>query len=147
MSRQKRQKTDTKMSPAVEVVQKPEITDTLLRDDRNGELMKLKLRNKGLPAQDRSWLWTTAETYSTDFEKLRIGTFWGCPADTRQVARYCFQLCDNPKTISQSVSRLRMMALRFASPEKIRRHVYAMQCTNACSVLELSCGRRLHNAQ
>ena len=74
MSRPKRQKTDTKMSPAVEVVQKPEITDTLLRDDRNGELMKLKLRNKGLPAQDRSWLWTMAETYSTDFEKLRSGT-------------------------------------------------------------------------
>ena len=62
MSIPKRQKTDTENSSVVEAVSKQESLDALLRNDRNGGLMKLKLRDEGLPAQDRSWLWTTAAT-------------------------------------------------------------------------------------
>ncbi len=62
MSIQKRQKTDTENSFVVKDFAKYDRLGSLLRHDRNGELMKLKLRNKGLPAQDRSWLWTTAAT-------------------------------------------------------------------------------------
>ncbi len=62
MSISKRQKIDTENSSVVEAVAKYDRLEALSRRDRNGGLMKLKLRNKGLPEQDRSWLWITAAT-------------------------------------------------------------------------------------
>ncbi len=58
MSRPKRKKTDTQRSSVVGATEKQELLG-ILRDDKNGRLMKLKLRDKGLPLQDRSWLRNT----------------------------------------------------------------------------------------
>ena len=71
MSTPKRQRTDTTKSSSLEVLL---FQDQRLRNDKNGGLLKLKLRNEGLPAQDRNWLWITAATQSTEFEKPRGGT-------------------------------------------------------------------------
>ncbi len=62
MSISKRQKIDTENSSVVKTVAKYDRLAALSRRDKNGGLMKLKLRNKGLPEQDRSWLWITAAT-------------------------------------------------------------------------------------